>query len=74
MLRDNRRNFQHVDTGTPIVTFLMVFLIRHLQNRDAAAIQVKLKGKQTSAVVSEPVWNPGAFVTGLVIAAAALIG
>jgi low affinity Fe/Cu permease len=31
-----------VNTGTTIVTFLMVFLIQNSQNRDAAAIQVKL--------------------------------
>jgi low affinity Fe/Cu permease len=29
-------------TGTTIVTFLMVFLIQNSQNRDSAAIQVKL--------------------------------
>jgi low affinity Fe/Cu permease len=31
-----------VDTGTIIVTFLMVFLIQNTQNRDDAAIQAKL--------------------------------
>jgi low affinity Fe/Cu permease len=31
-----------INTGTTIVTFLMVFLIQHLQNRDAVAIQAKL--------------------------------
>jgi low affinity Fe/Cu permease len=31
-----------VNTGTTIVTFLMVFLIQNSQNRDSAAIQVKL--------------------------------
>jgi low affinity Fe/Cu permease len=31
-----------INTGTTIVTFLMVFLIQDSQNRDAAAIQVKL--------------------------------
>jgi low affinity Fe/Cu permease len=31
-----------INTGTTIVTFLMVFLIRNSQNRDSAAIQVKL--------------------------------
>jgi low affinity Fe/Cu permease len=31
-----------INTGTTIVTFLMVFLIQHSQNRDSAAIQVKL--------------------------------
>jgi low affinity Fe/Cu permease len=31
-----------INTGTTIVTFLMVFLIQHTQNRDTAAIQIKL--------------------------------
>jgi low affinity Fe/Cu permease len=31
-----------INTGTTIVTFLMVFLIQCTQNRDAEAIQVKL--------------------------------
>jgi low affinity Fe/Cu permease len=31
-----------INTGTTIVTFLMVFLIQNSQNRDAAAIQAKL--------------------------------
>ena len=31
-----------VNTGNTIVTFLMVFLIQNSQNRDSAAIQVKL--------------------------------
>jgi len=31
-----------VNTGTTIVTFLMVFLIQNAQNRDASAMQVKL--------------------------------
>ena len=31
-----------INTGTTIVTFLMVFLIQNTQNRDTAAIQVKL--------------------------------
>ena len=30
-----------INTGTTIVTFLMVFLIQNSQNRDSAAIQVK---------------------------------
>jgi low affinity Fe/Cu permease len=33
---------QVINTGTTIVTFLMVFLIQNSQNRDSAAIQVKL--------------------------------
>jgi low affinity Fe/Cu permease len=31
-----------INTGTTIVTFLMVFLIQNSQNRDGAAIQTKL--------------------------------
>ena len=31
-----------INTGTTIVTFLMVFLIQNTQNRDAKAIQLKL--------------------------------
>jgi low affinity Fe/Cu permease len=31
-----------VNTGTTIVTFLMVFLIQNTQNRDAVAMQIKL--------------------------------
>src|SRR2546430_14398678 len=31
-----------INTGTTIITFLMVFLIQNTQNRDAEAIQVKL--------------------------------
>ena len=31
-----------INTGTTIVTFLMVFLIQNTQNRDGEAIQVKL--------------------------------
>src|SRR5687767_10307368 len=31
-----------INTGTTIVTFLMVFLIQNTQNRDAQAMQVKL--------------------------------
>lgn len=31
-----------INTGTTIVTFLMVFLIQSTQNRDTAAIQLKL--------------------------------
>ena len=46
-----------INTGTTIVTFLMVFLIQNSQNRDAKAIQLKLdellkgvKGARTSMV------------------------
>jgi low affinity Fe/Cu permease len=43
----NRPHFQlqrHlvINTGTTIVTFLMVFLIQNTQNRDTLAIQLKL--------------------------------
>jgi low affinity Fe/Cu permease len=31
-----------VNTSTTIITFLMVFIIQHTQNRDTAAIQIKL--------------------------------
>jgi low affinity Fe/Cu permease len=31
-----------INTGTTIVTFLMVFLIQNTQNRDSLAVQVKL--------------------------------
>ena len=31
-----------INTGTTIVTFLMVFLIQNAQNRDTEAIQIKL--------------------------------
>jgi low affinity Fe/Cu permease len=31
-----------INTGTTIITFLMVFLLQNTQNRDSAAIQLKL--------------------------------
>lgn len=31
-----------INTGTTIITFLMVFLIQHTQNRDTEALQLKL--------------------------------
>ena len=31
-----------INTGTTVITFLMVFLIQNSQNRDSAAIQLKL--------------------------------
>ena len=31
-----------INTGTTIITFLMVFLIQNTQNRDSAALQAKL--------------------------------
>ena len=40
---DYSENWQLViNTGTTIVTFLMVFLIQNTQNRDGAAVQTKL--------------------------------
>ena len=34
--------FGYSNTGTTIVTFLMVFLIQNTQNRDTQALQLKL--------------------------------
>ena len=31
-----------INTGTPIITFLMVFIIQNTQNRDGSAVQAKL--------------------------------
>ena len=31
-----------INTGTSVITFLMVFIIQNTQNRDGAAIQAKL--------------------------------
>jgi len=31
-----------INTGTTVITFLMVFLIQNSQNRDSAAVQIKL--------------------------------
>jgi len=31
-----------INTGTTIITFLMVFIIQNIQNRDSAAVQAKL--------------------------------
>jgi low affinity Fe/Cu permease len=31
-----------INTGTTIITFLMVFLVQHTQNKDAVAVQLKL--------------------------------
>lgn len=49
-----------INTGTTIVTFLMVFLIQNTQNRDARAIHIKLdellrgvKGARTGLVSIE---------------------
>lgn len=49
-----------INTGTTIITFLMVFLIQNTQNRDAEAVQVKLdelirvtKGAHNALINSE---------------------
>src|SRR3990167_604778 len=49
-----------INTGTTIVTFLMVFLIQNTQNRDSKAVQLKLdeliratKGARNQYVVLE---------------------
>ena len=31
-----------INTGTTVATFLMLFVLQHTQNRDAAALQAKL--------------------------------
>lgn len=49
-----------INTGTTIVTFLMVFVIQNTQNRDSKAVHLKLdelvksvKGARTGMVASE---------------------
>src|SRR5436190_11341106 len=39
---DNQHYQLIINTGTTIITFLMVFLLQHTQNRDTIAIQLKL--------------------------------
>lgn len=41
-----------INTGTTIVTFLMVFIIQNTQNRDTAAIHVKLDALMRELQVS----------------------
>ena len=36
-----------INTGTTIITFLMVFLIQNTQNRDTEALQIKLENAHT---------------------------
>ena len=55
-----------INTGTTIVTFLMVFLIQNTQNRDAKAFHLKLdellkgvKGARTSLVDLEDLSDEG---------------
>ena len=62
-----------INTGTTIVTFLMVFLIQNTQNRDGAALQTKLDelirasdaedefmGIESSPTASSPACTPSA--------------
>jgi low affinity Fe/Cu permease len=49
-----------VNTGTTVITFLMVFLIQHTQNRDTLALQIKvaelvvaLKGADSTLAAAE---------------------
>ncbi|HMN87573.1 MAG TPA: low affinity iron permease family protein [Bauldia sp.] len=49
-----------INTGTTVITFLMVFLIQHTQNRDTLALQIKvaellvaLKGADTALATAE---------------------
>ncbi|MDQ0755231.1 low affinity iron permease family protein [Arthrobacter sp. B3I4] len=41
-----------INTGTTIVTFLMVFIIQNTQNRDTAALQLKLDALMLELQVS----------------------
>ena len=43
-----------INTGTTIVTFLMVFLIQNTQNRDAKAIHLKLDELISSITGAQP--------------------
>ena len=51
-----------INTGTTIVTFLMVFLIQNTQNRDTEAIQLKLNASRlsssNSSKSSKALWAP----------------
>jgi low affinity Fe/Cu permease len=55
-----------INTATTVVTFLMVFLLQATQNRDTAAIQVKLdelirtqEGARNSLIAIEKANDPG---------------
>jgi len=43
-----------INTGTTIVTFLMVFIIQNAQNRDQQAIQLKLDELLRASQVRKP--------------------
>ena len=72
-----------INTGTTIVTFLMVFLIQRAQNKDALALQLKMNelvaatlGARPSTVwwrVTLPLLVPG-MVSGAVLAFARSLG
>jgi low affinity Fe/Cu permease len=53
-----------VNTGTTIVTFLIVFLIQNTQNRDGAAIQAKLDELIRASAVLERVHRHRTFDPG----------
>jgi low affinity Fe/Cu permease len=53
-----------VNTGTTIVTFLIVFLIQNTQNRDGAAIQAKLDELIRASSVLERVHRHRTFDLG----------
>jgi low affinity Fe/Cu permease len=46
-----------INTGTTIVTFLMVFLIQNTQNRDAKAIHLKLHECCAPSKAHARVWS-----------------
>jgi low affinity Fe/Cu permease len=46
-----------INTGTTIVTFLMVFIIQHSQNKDTVALQVKLDELIAASTASNKLIN-----------------
>lgn len=44
-----------INTGTTLVTFLMVFIIQNTQNRDSAAVHLKLDTLMREVGVQDPV-------------------